>query len=296
MAEAPIIDTSTTNTMTAPSSAANLLSRNDDAWVRELRSDAPFDMDVLVGLHRQTSPSHADAISVGTRSTSVWSSHKPSTDTKPTSAGTSYPLLYKQGEGSGVPTYSSSLSATDGSVSDNEPGFRSSALDGIGAWVPTENDPSNSPRGGRSHGRGRVRALKPKWKKPLVVLHQQDLVDSHKRSKDQRGPVVERNPEGSEEDTNCLRQRTKLRDDLARTEDVVQVKTSRSHESSASRPMTGARLYSLILVIIAIAATIAVSIAAAHNIGKTRMICTEGTIFSAMVILFGLTVTASLLL
>jgi len=60
--------------------------------------------------------------------------------------------------------------------------------------------------------------------------------------------------------------------------------------------MTGARLYSLILVIIAIAATIAVSIAAAHNIGKTRMICTEGTIFSAMVILFGLTVTASLLL
>lgn len=179
--------------MIESSPAGELPLRNDDPFTEALRlpSDKPFDLAMLVGLHRQAPSSIVDTASVGTRTMSVWSSHKPSSHTKPTSDGTTYPFHYKQDEGSGVPMYSSSLSATDGSVSDNEPQLaRDRGLLEIGTWVPVTTELSPPLKGGgRPQRRGKAGAPKLKWKKPPVVIHQQATGRADKSMPSEPRPV-----------------------------------------------------------------------------------------------------------
>lgn len=150
----------------AESSTAALYHRNDDPFERALRAEGPLSIDDIVNLHVQVSPSPAVASSSGTLSTRVFSSHKPSTGTLPTSAGTSYPVK-GQGKGKAVATYASSVSATQGSGSDTElEAIRDNALAGVGEWA-------GCTLKGSARARKRLRQTKrPKHKKPVVIIQQ----------------------------------------------------------------------------------------------------------------------------
>jgi hypothetical protein len=131
-----------------------------------------FTIDQLVHLYRQT-PSTAAGSSSGTPSDGVFSSQSPSTGTKPTSSGSSYPLYNYNGSGKGVATYaSSSLSAEHGSGSDSElEKEQNAALSFVGGW--TADDPAvprTLRRGENSRRRPRPNR-RVKAKKPEVVVH-----------------------------------------------------------------------------------------------------------------------------
>ncbi|KAF2655186.1 hypothetical protein K491DRAFT_434064 [Lophiostoma macrostomum CBS 122681] len=156
------------STMTeyAESSTAAMYSRNEDAMSRALRSEGMLGMEELIDLHRHTSTSPIDASSAGTLTSTVFSSHKPSTITKPTSAGRSY-----AGKDKAIATYESSLSATHGSGSDSElETVQDNALTGVGDWAV---DAGTRTLKGSARARRRPRPTRrPKHKKPVVVIQQ----------------------------------------------------------------------------------------------------------------------------
>lgn len=156
----------------AESSTAAMYSRNDDPMTLRLRSEGALGIDELIDLNRQRSPPPVDASSAGTLTTTLFSSHKPSTVTKQTSAGTSYPVDGYAGKGKAVATYASSLSATHGSGSDTElEAIRDEALFGVGDWA--DGPAASRTLKGSARARRRPRPVRRlKHKKPVVIIQQ----------------------------------------------------------------------------------------------------------------------------
>lgn len=146
-----------------------VLSRNDDRLTVALRSETglSLSLDELVHLYQTDPPSHECPSTLGTLTTTVPSSQKESSVTKPTSAGTSYVVDGYSGKGKSkiVKTYTSSLSATHGSGSEAE-AEQNNTLIGVGDQFE-----SNTLKGA-ARARKRPRANKnPKPKKIPLVIH-----------------------------------------------------------------------------------------------------------------------------
>lgn len=152
---------------TAAADTSSLLYRNDDALTIALRSDQPLSLEELVHLNRSASRAGDTASSLGSRTTSVFSSRKESSITKPTSAGTSYVIDDKV-----IATYASSVSATHGSASEAETDH-DTALFGIGDQFGFESTPLSG-LGKRSQ----TKNSKTKCKKPVLVIHHEHPLQS----------------------------------------------------------------------------------------------------------------------
>lgn len=119
----------------ATAATSTVLSRNDDPLTVALRSktEHPPSLAELVDLTRAGAPSRSLPSTLGTLTTTAFSSQKESSVTKPTSAGTSYVVDGYTGKGKSkvVKTYASSMSATHGSGSEAE-ADQDNALAGVG--------------------------------------------------------------------------------------------------------------------------------------------------------------------
>lgn len=152
---------------TAAADTCSLLYRNDDdAFTVELRKDQLLSLEELVHLKRSASRAGDTASSLGSRTTSVFSSRKESSVTKPTSAGTSYVIDDK------VATYASSVSATYGSASEAETDH-DTALVGIGDQFDSDSVPLSG-LGKRSQ----IKKSRAKCKKPVLVIHHEHPLPS----------------------------------------------------------------------------------------------------------------------
>lgn len=163
------------SSVTAMTATNPVFSRNDDPLTVALRSktESDFSLDDLVNLNRTDPPSREYSSTLGTPTSTIFSSQKKSNLTKPTSAGTSYILNGYNGEGQDtvVRMYASSLSATRGSASEAEAeaeAEQENDLFGVGDQF------ENSTLRGAARARKRPRAgksSKPK-KIPLVIHHE----------------------------------------------------------------------------------------------------------------------------
>ena len=279
-----------------------MLARHDDPMTVALRSEGVLGIDELIHLNRALSPLPVVASSSGTLTSTVFSSRKESTGTKPTSAGTSYPVDgYK---GKAVATYASSVSATHGSGSEAEAeleALRDSALVGVGDWS------ADPPLKGSARARKRPRVnRRPKHKKPVVIIQQEGTGSA---SSGDEGPAVakqvaRRNGKGTQHpralslqlslvsEAKYLRQRRHQ----AEHDQLHLAEEGRVSEASAStppaKPLSRARLHVLVGLVVAIVLTFALSTFAAHHTGKGRMACTKAIIFAATVLLSCFTVLA----
>lgn len=263
--------------------------RNDDTLTRRLRSEGSVGIGELIHLHQAASPHPVVASSSDTRTTTVFSSRKDSTATKPTSASTSYPVESYAVKGKVVATYPSSLSATQGSASEAEAEIdaaRDNFLVGVGDWT-ADGPIAALPLKGSARARKRQHMnRRPKHKKPVVLIHQSS---SGCTLSDDEGSAVAKleTPRGSRE-SKYLRCRRNKSDPLNLAEE------GRPSEATTltSQPLSPARSYVLISLVVAIVLTFALSTFAAHHTGKMRLACTKGIIFSAAVLMSCLTVVA----
>lgn len=167
-----------TTSKAVESSTAPAFVRNDDPLTIALRSEGTLDLDALVRLHQARPPVSDAAASDGSTSTAVFSSLEASSDTKPTSTSTNYPLYDTEGKCKETIEYSSSLSATHGSGSEAELDMKASQridLLGTGSWM---SDNSTSKHILKDPTRSRPRNHKKSWsrkKKPPVIVHQDPL-------------------------------------------------------------------------------------------------------------------------
>jgi hypothetical protein len=161
----------------APSAAA--FTRNDDPLTIALRCEGTLDFDDLVRLNQARSLANDMSMSTGSASTAVFSSHEASTATKPTSAGTSYPVYDPKGKSKATAIYPSSLSATHGSGSESDLERESSQkidLLGTGSWM-SDNLASRQVLKDDTKARPRTyRRSVFRHKKPTIVVHQ-DIAD-----------------------------------------------------------------------------------------------------------------------
>ncbi|KAF2643626.1 hypothetical protein P280DRAFT_516019 [Massarina eburnea CBS 473.64] len=300
MAQAPV-EAFLSEHAPSPTTATALFPRNDDPMTVALRSQDPIDFDDIVRLNRAASPSHDGSSTIGTLTTAVFSSYKESSGTKPTSAGTSYPV---GGKGKAVATYASSLSATHGSISEAEAGKEHTFV-GIGDWVAREDSDAVRRLRGSARARKRPRISHPKHKKPVVVIQQDIRQDSPylATSEDEDSPIAEsisrhnnnnnNNNSNNNKETNYLRRRTNsgAHDCIALAEEG-RAPLATEHPKARLQPLSRARFYTLIAILVVAALTLALSTFAAHYTGKARIACTKGIIFSATVLMSFFTVLA----
>lgn len=142
--------------------------RDDDPTTLRLREDPLIELDDIVSNLHQYRHTSTSAASSSVPTDSVFSSRKESLGTKPTSAGTSYPLH----KGKAVATYSSSLSATHGSDSEHERA-REDPFAGMGDWAGVK-----QPRAPNKKPSGQSRP-----KKPVVIIQ-----DDRKAYEDDQHP------------------------------------------------------------------------------------------------------------
>lgn len=272
----------------AAANTSTVFSRNDDPFTVALRSQTeyPLSLNDLVDLNRAVPSSHDVPSTVGTLTTTVPSSQKESSVTKPTSAGTSYIVdgYTDKGKGKTLKTYASSLSATHGSGSEAE-AEQDNVLFGVGDQF------ESSTLRGAARARKRVQGHKisrPK-KVPLVIHYGVPVPGSPKEG---RGPDLKQNSRCSGKDTNYLRARKlKKPDDLLTDEEHV----SPSYERNPVRRFSRARLNVVIGLCVLIALIFGLSVFAAHHTGKDRLACTKGIIFSATVLISICTVLVMIL-
>ncbi|KAF1957028.1 hypothetical protein CC80DRAFT_53555 [Byssothecium circinans] len=286
MAQAPVESLSSKH---AESSTA-VFTRNDDPMTVTLRSEGTVDLDDIVRLNRNASPSHDTPTSLGTLTTTLFSSHKESRGTKPTSAGTSYPI---GGKGKAVATYASSLSATHGSGSEVE-AEKDHAFVGIGDWTAgASSDAVCPPLKGVARTRKRPRHIK--HKKPVVIIqHDRPHSDPYPASsEDEELPAVENVSQGCSKETKYLRRRTTTmaHDRLVLAEEGRASQTTAVNRAE-NQPLSRARLYALITILAIAALTFALSVFAAHYTGRARIACTKGIIFTTTVLMSTYTVLA----
>jgi hypothetical protein len=162
----------------AESSTAAAIFRNDDVLSQALRGGNDLDINDIALLNQATFLPNDTLSSVGTSSTAVFSHHDESTITKPTSAGTQH----NKGKGKLRTVYSSSLSGTHGSASEAEVGCavqRRDNLLAIGDWADSELDASRPLKGTVRAKQRQQPRRKPKHKKPIVVIEQDNRARGH---------------------------------------------------------------------------------------------------------------------
>lgn len=155
--------------------------RDDDPNTLLFRGQAPIELDDIVSnLNTNINTSHSVASSSAAPTTSVFSSRKESSVTKPTSNGTSYPISGHDGKGKGTATYAPSLSATHGSGSDTErEAVRNTELLGLGNWAGVE--PIRQ-----------TRKTKKRPKKPVVIIQ----TDRPRHVSDDEHDIITQQPDG----------------------------------------------------------------------------------------------------
>lgn len=251
-----------------------------DLLSQEARKPGKLDMDQLLDLYRQTPSAAASSTSsAGTPSDPVFSSHRPSTGTKPTSGGSSYPVLDYNGGGKALATYaSSSMSAEHGSGSESEvEKEQNTVLAGVGDWIADDAAmPQTLKRAENSRRRPRPRAdRRSKAKKPQVVLHHYDKDEVHYSSDDDRhvGRRFENEEAYRRRHTPCKEAE----------KDGYSLEASHA-PLAAQRALGGLRVYILLTLIIAILLTFSLAASAAHRTGRQHMECTEAVIYTATVL------------
>lgn len=169
----------------AESSSLAMFPRNADPMSVALRTDGSLNLDDLVHLNQTAPPCQPGPSTIGTRTTTVFTSREQSSGTKPTSAGTGYPINGGNGKGKAIAEYASSLSATHGSGSEAE-AEQENNLAGVGSW--TGDGPiGTTPLKGAARARKRQRMnRRPKHKKPVVIIHG----PGHASSGDDEAPAV----------------------------------------------------------------------------------------------------------
>lgn len=160
----------------AESSTAAAIFRNDDALSQALRRGTSLNIEDIIRLDHTTSPGHDTVPSSASSSTVIFSTHKKSVTTKPTSDGTDHATYVGKGKGRVKSGYSSSLSGAHGSASEAEVNQRTSRRDnlmGLGDWAETLPDSTRILKGSvRARERQQLRR-KAKNKKPIVVIEQE---------------------------------------------------------------------------------------------------------------------------
>jgi hypothetical protein len=175
------------------SSPIAAFARNNDPLTIALRRKDTLGLDDLVRLNQTRSLISDVSTSDGSASTVVFSSREASSDTKPTSAGTCYPLYDSEGKRKDAAAYSSSLSATHGSGSEAELEIETSQridLLGTGSWM---SDNSTSKHIFKDSTRSRQHGHKKpglRNKKPPVVVHQHPLSSTPGRVSESGGTVT----------------------------------------------------------------------------------------------------------
>ncbi|KAF2130494.1 hypothetical protein P153DRAFT_430690 [Dothidotthia symphoricarpi CBS 119687] len=277
----------------AESSTAAILLRNDDPLTRALRGRDAVDVEDLVRLARATSPTSDILPSLGSSSTAVFSSLGESTVTKPTSTGTSYPIYDPEGKGKAKAPSISSLSATHGSGSEAEASdraVREHALLAMGDWIANEDVAPVLPLKGTARAKQRTsNSLRHKHKKPVI-----DQVGLGRLSgNDSDGAGETRVPQPHDRENICLQHHVHNQDhnQLRLAEEGHQSDTATT-ASLPCEPLTGTRLYVLIVIIVTITLAIASSALGAYYTGKDRMVYTKAIIFAATVFTTLLTVLA----
>jgi len=259
----------------------------------------------LISLTGAVSSFPTAASSSGTRSTAFSSSRKEST--KPTSAGTSYPVERYHGKGKAIATYPSSVSATQGSASEAEAdveAFVNSTLVGVGDWATDSRSAAPPLKGG---ARARKRTRRSGQKKPPVVVHNGETEctsgeeypavakPATHRSARGKAPMHDHVTHGPNvlSDVTYLRRRRASPGQDGRLDLSERARLSeQAGMALPCKPLSRARFYILISLISAIVLTFALSTFAAHHTGKMRMRCTKGIIFSASVLMSCFTILA----
>ncbi|ORY14649.1 hypothetical protein BCR34DRAFT_585622 [Clohesyomyces aquaticus] len=261
------------------------LDRDLDPITLRLRQEGDMDIDGLVDLRRVTSPSTAASTSATPSTRGASSFHEQS---KPTSAGTSYPSWGYNGKGKeALKEYSSSASATHGSGSDSErERTQHDELFALGSQFHDETrrtlrGPARSvrlPPAPRQH-RSKKPAVNP------VVLHQEPHAIASS-SEDERPVLKVPRRDGRE-----IKYRRKYRDQSYFATDAARRKQA-SPSKISKAGLSDARVYTLVALVFATLLTFALCVWAAHFTGKGRMQCTKGIIFAATVLISLLTILA----
>ncbi|KAK7179766.1 hypothetical protein DPSP01_003241 [Paraphaeosphaeria sporulosa] len=269
----------------ATAQTSTVFSRNDDPWTLALRSETehPLSLDELVDLNRTEPPSHDFPSTVGTLTTTVLSSQKESSITKPTSAGTSYIVDGYTGKGKGkiVKTYASSLSATHGSGSEAE-----AEQDNVLIGVGDQFESSTLKGAARARKRQQAHRISRPKKVPLVIHYDGP---AHVSSEEELAPVTKHSSRCSNKETKYLRTRKVKKSDAIFADEE---RVSANDERNTARRLSRARLNIVIGLCVFIVLTFVLSVFAAHHTGKDRLACTKGIIFSATVLISTCTVVA----
>ncbi|KAF1969538.1 hypothetical protein BU23DRAFT_236731 [Bimuria novae-zelandiae CBS 107.79] len=288
MAETTIEDSMSdyAESSTVAAAATTGLIRNDDPLTVALRSEvrSPLSLEELVDLNRTDQASREYPSTLGTLTTTVFSSQKESSITKPTSAGTSYVVDGYTGKGKSkvVKTYASSLSATHGSGSEAE-AEQDNALFGVGDQFE-----GNTLKGSaRARKRLRVNNIAKPKKVPLIIHYGRPVQVSSGEDLD---PVIQQSSQRSSKETKYLRpRRLKKSDGCSVVPDEERVSSA---DESNPRHFSRARRNVIVGLFTLIVLTFALSIFAAHHTGKSRLACTKGIIFSATVLISICTILA----
>ncbi|OCL04149.1 hypothetical protein AOQ84DRAFT_391748 [Glonium stellatum] len=248
------------------------LHREYDPTTLSLRHDAAIELDrITSNINNNVHASASRGASSSAAPTeSIWSSRKASSVTKPTSNGTSYPVVDSNGKGkvaivSASSSPSSSMTATHGSGSDTE---RDQDFACLGSWAGASSVPPPE--------KSNKRAKKPK--KPNVIIQngKQDKALERPTSDTHEAHYV------ADRGQKYLRhRRINLDNDelhLAEEGRVFEIPAK-----SPSAPLSHSRIVAIVVLIAAIVLTVSLSAWGVSRTGTSRIGCTKAIIFSATI-------------
>lgn len=251
------------------------LHREYDPTTLSLRHDAAIELDRItsnINSHIHASTSIA-ASSSAAPTGSIWSSRKASSVTKPTSNGTSYPVVGSNGKGKvAIVSASSSMTATHGSGSDTE---REAARDqdffGVGSWaraspLPIPKKPNKRPK---------------KSKKPVVIIHS----DESDEIFEEPAPGTHQAYYHTNKGAKYLRHR-RINTDNDELHLAEEGRVSETPVKSPPAPLSRSRIIAIAVLIVAIVFTFSLSAWGISRTGKSRMGCTKAIILGATIGVF----------
>jgi hypothetical protein len=274
MAEATISSSTSDTSLTVHPDIPGL-HREYDPTTLSLRHDAAIELDRItsnINSHIHASTSIA-ASSSAAPTESIWSSRKASSVTKPTSNGTSYPVVGNNDKGKvAIVSASSSMTATHGSGSDTE---REVARDqdffGVGSWARASPIPISK----KSNKRPK------KSKKPIVVIHG----DESNETFEEPAPGTHQAYYYTNKGVKYLRHR-RINIDNDEFHLAEEGRISETPVKSPPAPLSRSRIIAIAVLIVAIILTFSLSAWGISRTGKSRMGCTKAIILGATIGVF----------
>lgn len=250
------------------------LHREYDPTTLSLRHDAAIELDRItsnINSHIHASTSIA-ASSSAAPTGSIWSSRKASSVTKPTSNGTSYPVVGSNGKGKvAIVSASSSMTATHGSGSDTErEAVRNQDFFGVGSWARAGTIPIP-----KSNKRPK------KSKKPVVIIHS----DESDEIFEEPAPGTHQAYYHTNKGAKYLRHR-RINTDNDELHLAEEGRVSETPVKSPPAPLSRSRIIAIAVLIVAIILTFSLSAWGISRTGKSRMGCTKAIILSATIGVF----------